>query len=79
VEKCGRAGEETGDYNMAHAHSMPVASCKNIDTHSEYVTRISLQLQNLCCERASVVLYTYIACCFFDFCFIHETEFANKT
>jgi len=35
---------------------------KSTDTHSEYVIRIDFLLQEWLHERASVLLYTYIAC-----------------
>ena len=61
VEKCGRAGQATGD-NIKRRMRFECCIPRSTNTHSEYVIFIAFSLQQWLHERALMLPYTYIAC-----------------
>jgi hypothetical protein len=61
-EKCGTAGEATGDnviWRMRFVCWMSNATDTNKHTQTEYITITAFPLQTLLCRRASIFRYTY--------------------
>jgi len=61
LEKYATAGQATDD-NMIRRMRFGCWITKATNTHSEYVTLLSLPLQQWLHERASMLRYTYMAC-----------------
>ena len=61
MEKCGTAGQTTGD-NIIRRMRFACSITKATDTHSEYVILIAFAWQQWLRERASMLRYTYVAC-----------------
>jgi hypothetical protein len=61
VEKYGRAGQATDD-NITRLMRIAYWITKATNTDSEYVILIAFALQQWLGERASLLLYMYIAC-----------------
>ena len=61
MEKFGTAGRATDD-NMISRMRIACWITETTDTHSEYVILFAFRRQQWLRERASIYVYTYIAC-----------------